>query len=388
MKAVVILPTYNEKENIAPMISLLEEEVFPKIKNYDMGILVADDTSPDGTADIVRDLMKKYKNLDINQGHKAGLGAAYLRGMTYAIEKMDADVVFEMDADGQHDATKIPEFLKKIDEGYDFVIGTRYSAGGSIPDTWGLHRKLLSVCGNLFIRTILMRFSIHDWTGGFRAITKEVFLKEKDKLKNFTGYTFQVGSLLNAVHDGFKVGEVPFHFSDRTKGKSKIPGIETIFKTLSFVIEERTKELVFGSFGKFLVVGGIGFVLNYVVLRVLHDSFNWDPFWANLVGAALAIFSNYNLNNIWTFRDQKISGIIQYLWKMLQFYATSAFGVIFIQSGTIFIGDLLIKPDVIFHLGPLHVRYYILYFLLGTFFILIWNFFIYSKFIWKKKAAK
>lgn len=377
MKAVVILPTYNEKENIASMINLLEEAVFPNVKNYDMGILVADDTSPDGTADIVRDLMKKYKNLDINQGQKAGLGAAYLRGMTYAIEKMGADVVFEMDADGQHDATKIPEFLQKIDEGYDFVIGTRYSAGGSIPDTWGLHRKLLSVWGNLFIRTILMRFSIHDWTGGFRAFTKEVFFKEKDKLKNFSGYTFQVGSLLNAVHDGFKVGEVPFHFSDRTKGKSKIPGMETIFKTLSFVIEERIKELVFGSFGKFLVVGGIGFVLNAVILKLGVAALRWDPSIANLVGAAVAIFSNYNLNNIWTFKEQKISGVVQYLWKMVQFYATSAFGVIFIQTGTIFVLDALLGK-----------KYYFYYFLLGTFFILIWNFFIYSKFIWKKKPAK
>ena len=77
--------------------------------------------------------------------------------------------------------SKVPQFLKKIDEGYDFVIGTRYSDGGSIPSSWGLHRKFLSVFGNILIRSILMRFSIHDWTGGYRAITKEVFLKEKEK---------------------------------------------------------------------------------------------------------------------------------------------------------------------------------------------------------------
>src|SRR6185312_3001839 len=104
--------------------------------------------------------------------------------------------------------------------------------------------------------------------------------------------------------------------------------------------------------------------------------YKMDPFFANLIGAALALFSNFNFNNLWTFKEQKIHGISQYFWKMVQFYATSAFGVIVIQSGTIFIGDLIVKPDVIFHLGPIQVKFYILYFLLGTFFILIWNYFI------------
>ena len=114
MKAVIIIPTYNEKGNIEKLIGVLEEEVFPPIKNYEMAILVADDTSPDGTADVVRQLMGKYKNLEIIVGKKEGLGAAYMRGMTYAIEKMNADVVFEMDADFFHDPKKVPEFLQKL----------------------------------------------------------------------------------------------------------------------------------------------------------------------------------------------------------------------------------------------------------------------------------
>src|SRR5476651_503286 len=127
MKAVVIIPTYNEKENVKKIIPQVIDEVFPHIKDHDMAVLIADDNSPDGTGDEVRSLMKKYKNLDIVEGPKHGLGAAYIRGMDYAIEKMGADVFFEMDADGQHDATKIPLFLKKIEGGDDMVIGTRYS---------------------------------------------------------------------------------------------------------------------------------------------------------------------------------------------------------------------------------------------------------------------
>lgn len=387
MKAVVILPTYNEKENIEKLIPLLEEEIFPKIKNHEMSILVADDHSPDKTADVVKTLMKKWKNIALSEGPKKGLGAAYLRGMQYAVDNMGADVLFEMDADGQHDPKKLPDFLKRIDEGHDVVIGTRYSNGGSIPANWPPQRKAFSIVANLFVRTVFMRFSIHDWTGGFRALKKEVFLKEKDEMANFNGYIFQISFLHKAVRDGFKVAEVPFHFSDRTLGKSKIAPLGYILDVLKFVITARILEIVTGSFGKFLVVGGLGFVINFVALWFFHNVYRLDPFFANLIGAGLAIFSNYNFNNIWTFKEHKISGVGQYIWKLAQFYATSAFGVIFIQSGTIFVGDLIIKPDVIFHFGPINVRFYILYFLLGTFFILIWNYFIYSKFIWRKKSA-
>ena len=376
MKAVVVLPTYNEKENIQTIVPLLEEEVFPKIKNYTMAILVADDNSPDGTAEEVKKLQKKYKNIEISQGPKKGLGAAYLRGMSYAINTMNADVLFEMDADGQHDATRIPAFLKKIDEGNDMVVGTRYSQGGSIPKNWPPQRKLFSIVANLLVRTIFMRFTIHDWTGGYRALKKDVFLKEKKELEGFNGYIFQISFLHKVLRDEFKVAEVPFHFSDRKLGSSKIAPLGYIVDVLSFVITARIVELATGSFGKFLVVGGLGFIINAVVLKMLVDGFHYNPSIANLVGAALAIFSNYNLNNIWTFKEHKIFGFGQYLWKMLQFYATSAFGVIFIQTGTIFILDALLGR-----------KYYFYYFLLGTFFILIWNFFIYSKFIWRKKTT-
>jgi dolichol-phosphate mannosyltransferase len=267
--------------------------------------------------------------------------------------------------------------LQKIDEGNDFVIGTRYSKGGSIPANWGIHRKVMSVFGNLLIRMILMRFSIHDWTGGYRAIKKEVFLKEKDKLVSFSGYTFQVGSLLNAVQDKFKVAEVPFDATDRTMGKSKIPGIETIIKTLYFVITARIKELIFGPFGKFLVVGGLGFVLQAVILRVLVEIFKVDPSIASMVGAVVAIFSNFNLNNLWTFKTEKVTSVVRYLWKLLNFYATSAIGVILIQTGIIFLGDTLFGA-----------KYYFLYFIFGTGILLIYNFTVYRMIIWRIKPSK
>jgi len=373
MKVVIILPTYNERGNIDKIIPILEEEISPKIKKHEIAILVADDNSPDGTSDAVRTLQKKYKNLELSTGERKGLGAAYIRGMTYAIEKMGAQVLFEMDADLQHDPEKIPDFLAKIDEGFDMVIGTRYSEGGSIPAAWPIHRKIFSIFGNLLIRTIMMRFWLHDWTGGFRALKKEVFLKEKDELTEFKGYTFQVSFLHKAVRDGFKIAEVPFHFGERNIGDSKIAPISYIANVLKYVITARIKEIILGKFGKFLAVGGLGFVINAVVLRVLVEGFNFAPVPANLIGAACAIFSNFNFNNLWTFGERKANTIISYFSKLIQFYATSAFGVIFIQTGTIFLGDTFIGR-----------QYYFIYFLVGTGILLTWNFTMYSVVIWRK----
>lgn len=175
MKAIVITPTYNEKENVKKLIEILENDVFPDIKNYEMGIIVADDNSPDGTADVVREIMKKYKNLHLNSGPKHGLGAAYIRAMQYAIDDLNADIFIQIDADLQHDPLKLPLFLKKIDEGNDMVVGNRYSDGGSIPKSWPLKRKIFSISANLFVRILFMKFHIHDWTGGYRALKKEVF---------------------------------------------------------------------------------------------------------------------------------------------------------------------------------------------------------------------
>ncbi len=377
MKFVIIIPTYNEKGNIDKLIPILENDIFPQIKNHDMNILVADDNSPDGTGDEVRKLMQKWKNIDISSGEKHGLGAAYIRAMTYVVDKLGADVMFEMDADLQHDPGKIPQFIQKIDEGCDMVIGNRYSDGGSIPKNWPLLRKLFSIIANLFVRTIFMKFGVHDWTGGFRALKKEVFLKEREELTNYKGYIFQISFLHKAIRDGFKISEVPFHFSDRTLGRSKIAPIGYILEVFKFVISTRIRELLLGKFGKFLVVGGIGFIINAVVLRILVESFKWDPSPANLVGAALAIFSNYNFNNLWTFGERKFTSVGAYFLKLIQFYVTSSFGVIFIQTGTIFLGDQLIG-----------VKYYPIYFVIGTGLLLIYNFTIYNKIIWRNKPQR
>lgn len=406
MKAVVIIPTYNEKENVQKIVPLVIDEVFPHIKNHQMAVLIADDNSPDGTGEEVKAMMKKYKNLEMVQGPKKGLGAAYVRGMTYAIEKMDADVVFEMDADGQHDATKIPEFMKKIDEGYDMVIGTRYSDGGSIPQNWPPQRKAFSIVANLFVRTVFMKFYIHDWTGGYRALKKEVFLKEKSELEKYSGYIFQISFLHKAVRDGFKIAEVPFHFSDRKLGNSKIAPFGYIMDVVTFVISARIKE--FERFMKFLVVGGTGFVVQIVaqegsialgIASAIAMFFASMPFFhitdisvfADAVGAGIgaetAIISNFMFNHFWTFSDtHKIHKSSNIFLKLLKFNATSFLAVI-IQFSAVWIGEKILGPQVNLIFMTLPTRIVVL---IPTiiFIVIPLNYIIYNKIIWKTQYLK
>lgn len=379
MKIFVVPATYNEKDNIEKFITVLEEEVFPRIKNHEMHILVADDYSPDGTGEIVKSLMKKYKNLGINQGPRKGLGAAYIRTMGYAIEHLGADVVVSIDADFQFNPHDLLKYIEKLDKGYDLVIQTRYSGGGSIPENWPIQRKIFSIVANLFVRTVFMKFAIHDWTGGFRAIKKEVFLKIRPEMGNYNGYIFQIAFLHKAVRYGFRIGEVPLHFSDRKLGNSKIAPLNYIMNVVAFVLTTRAKELIFGTFGKFLVVGGTGFVIQLIVYRSIISATTLPLGLSNLISAQLAIFSNYNLNNLWTFKHEKSSGFLSYLKKMTVFFGTSNIGVFFIQSGLIQLGEILFGRNF-----PLPY----IYFVFGTGILLIYNFTVYRMIIWRKKPQK
>lgn len=408
MKVVIINPTYNEKGNIERLIHILEEEIFPHIKNHEMHILVADDNSPDGTAEVVKQFMKKYKNLHLSSGEKEGLGAAYVRAMTYSIEQLGADVVFEMDADLSHDSEKIPEFLKKIDEGYDVVIGNRYSNGGSIPKNWPPQRKAFSIIANLVVRTIFMRFNIHDWTGGYRALKKAVFLKEKDELVNYNGYIFQITFLHKVVRDKFKIAEVPFHFSDRTLGKSKIAPLNYIFDVLRYVIVARIIELK--RFIKFLIVGTSGFILQIgtqeTVVRsglalllaqvasptlfsltqhkgifALRDAIGGG------FGAEAAILSNFMFNNFWTFSDaRKLKEKSPFIVRLLKFNFTS-FASILIQAGSIwfFVRLLGVEQNIFGYMIPTRLLVVVPTII---FLIIPLNYLIYNKIIWKTQYLK
>lgn len=375
MKVVVIPATYNERENIEKLITIFEEEVFPKIKNHSMHILVADDNSPDGTADVVRKLMKKWKNIDLSMGEKKGLGAAYIRSMTHAIEKQNADLVISIDADLQFDPHMIPEYLKKIDEGNDVVTGTRYSGGGSMPPNWPVHRKAFSVIGNLLVRLITGRVWLHDWTGGFRAYKKEVFLKERAKLKPYSGYTFQVAALYKSILDGFNVAEVPIHFRDRKLGSSKIAPLEYIINLLLYVIKERFWELVHSSFMKYGITGFVGYLINAISLEFFVQIAGFPSPVSAFMSSELSIIWNFIVNNQWAFSHHKIESKTRYLIKFLQFNLVSA-GSLAIITGTIWISTHIFGDTVL-------VRQITLPIAIGLL-VIPYSYSMYNIFIWKR----
>lgn len=397
--AIIIIPTYNERDNIQPTVAALWA-VLSQIKDWRMQLLIVDDTSPDKTYELVKKMQRqaKYKgklHLLLNK-NKSGLGGAYLKGMAYAFGKLKAEVVFEFDADLSHDQTKIPLFLDKIDQGYDLVLGSRYVEGGGIPQDWGWHRKLLSRVGNIVTRAILTKFSIRDWTSGFRAITKKVYQavhREMDS-ERFVGYTFQIGFLHKALKKGYKIVEVPYHFKDRTEGQSKI-GPEYIKNTLLYILRVKISEILQHRIFKFLVVGGIGTLVQLITLqlfRTMVPDFSWWLITGYVVATFLsieaAITSNFILNNLWTFADRKIKAR-QIPLKFIQFNATSA-GSILIQLIVATIGEQVFGILDLFTVPVINYPFDsgTLYVMIGIVLGLFWNFFAYNAFIWKKKSKK
>lgn len=364
MNAAIILPTYNERENIGVILQKLHE-VIKQIPGYRFSFLVVDDTSPDGTASVVRQLQKTYSDITLVTGKKEGLGKALLRGLSYAIDTLKADILIQIDADLSHDPAVLPKFLDAIDRGADFVVGSRYIHGGSIPDNWGLHRKIYSVVGNAIVRFGLGHSSVHDWTGGYRALRKSFFESAKDDLRAYSGYVFQIAFLHKAIKHGAKVAEVPIHFTDRRFGHSKIAPSEYIRNVLVYIANERMKS----SFGKFLVVGTVGFILNTLVLE-LFVLLGFHPTFGSAAGAECAIISNFFFNNHWTFHHRKI-GKNQMVAKFLQFNGTSL-GALFVQAGSVAAGTSLMGVDA-----------YRPFYILGIGLGLIWNYTMYSKIIWK-----
>lgn len=392
-KAIVIIPTYNEAENLPITIEKLAD-IFINIKNWQMQILVVDDSSPDGTAAVVKQLQKKYSFLKLLVNEKkAGLGSAYLKGMDQAFNNLNADLVFEFDADLSHDPGKIPQMLEHVESGSDLVLGSRYIKGGSIPQNWGLHRKFLSVFGNLFIRLVMCDFSINDWTTGFRAIKKELYQAVANELESerFFGYTFQIGFLHKALKKKFKISEVAFAFKDREIGKSKI-GPEYIKNTLLYIMKVRIQEILHSRLFKFATVGAIGALVQLTSLefyRFLLPDFQWSILTTFLLATILsietAIISNFILSNFWTFADRKLKkqSIPK---KFLTFNLTSG-GSLLIQMLIAALGENTIGLITLFTLPiiPIQVDTGMIFAVTGILVGMFWNFFAYNTFIWKKK---
>jgi dolichol-phosphate mannosyltransferase len=304
MKIVVILPTYNEKDNIALMIRALREQ-FAKLP-HDMQILVVDDNSPDGTAEIVRTESNAAPNLFLITGQKQGLGAAYVRGMNHAINVLHADAVMEMDSDFSHKPEDVPRLIEALDQGADFVIGSRYVPGGKIPQDWSFLRRMNSKWGNVFARYVAGMYRVRDCTAGFRAIRADVVRKIDLAALKVRGYAFQISLLHEAIVNHAVVHEVPVEFVDRTRGETKL-GISDVIEFMLnawWIRFERSR-----TFLKFSAVGAVGVIVNLASFTLLMH-LGMNKYLASPVAIEVSIVANFFLNNFWTFSDRNANGKI------------------------------------------------------------------------------
>jgi len=218
-KVVVVIPTFNERENIGNLIEKIER-VFSK-GGINGGILVVDDNSPDGTAEVAETLSKRFGNIRLlRRKQKLGLGSAYRDGFRFALKNMKADIVFEMDADLSHDPVYIPDFLKGLEENCDAVVGSRHIPGGEIKG-WSVYRHFISSTANT-ITKITLGIRVSDITTGFRAYKAEALEAIDYESLHSEGYGFQIETLFRCGRKGLTVGEVPIVFVDRRSGSSKL----------------------------------------------------------------------------------------------------------------------------------------------------------------------
>ncbi len=213
-KTLVIVPTYNERENIETLLEIVFGLGVP-----DLSVLIVDDNSPDQTADIIKGLMKKYDRLHLLEREgKLGLGTAYIAGFRFAL-KEGFDYIMEMDADLSHNPKDIPRFLEMIEDA-DLVIGSRYLKGVNVIN-WPLARLALSLFASQYTR-IITGMPISDCTGGFKCFRREVLEQIPLDQVRSNGYGFQIEMNFKAWKRGFVIRELPIIFTDRTVGKSKM----------------------------------------------------------------------------------------------------------------------------------------------------------------------
>ena len=370
-KVVIVMPVWNEAGNLRKMVKQLLEVEFPTI-NAEMNLLVVDNHSKDDTLKVVEEYSKKDKRVKIIQQKNDGLGWAYVSGFQYAMKELKADAILEMDGDFQHPTRFVKPMVDAFLNGADYCIGSRYVKGGSIPKEWALSRKAVSYFGNLFIRLVLLKPSIHDLTTGFRLTRVKGVLDQIDlpNLMELYRFAYKVDLLYQSLKLSKKTVEVPLEFESRTMEKSKFRIKEMIstFKVAIILgIKDKIKIIKFG------IVGFTGFIVNYIALRLLRnygltETLSWT------FSTELAIVNNFIFNNIWTFKDQEIKGIKQTIFKFLQFNLTSG-GAIIIQSiaGPIGVKLVGIQYDAL-------VLAFVVLFL-----VLPYNFTMYNLVIWRKK---
>ena len=346
MRLVVNIPTYCERDNIEEIIKRVLSTC--KKIDADVHVLVADSASPDGTGDIVKKVSRVNPKVHYLNVKVRGLGVGVVKGHRFAVDKLKADVLAQMDGDLSHEPSTLPIMFDYIKKGYDLVNGSRLMPGGK--NLLGWHRRLFTRGSALFCKLSWGTFNLSEYTNSYRMFTKELFEKidfTKVPWRAKT-YIIQPAFLYAAVEAGAKIKEVPIKFVDRKKGYSKAQIVAYTFDVLKFGVKVRIQRSK--MFVKFLMVGTGGYLVNAIALGLLNRGqiynmsllgkpilllipqhqqapkflyFTIDRlFVASVISIELSIIFNFLFHDNWTFKTRKKDGLL--ITRFLKFNLTSA----------------------------------------------------------------
>lgn len=341
-KVVILLPTFNEKENVEKFIN----EVLAQEKNapdWQFEILVVDSHSPDGTLEVVKKLAEKNSKIHyLSVGR--GLGVALIEGHKYSIEKFKPDALAQLDADSQVDANVLPKLLKVLDDGYTLALGSRFVEGGK--NNLSLLRRIFSAGASLVYRVLVGPFNIKEVTNSARAFTPELFNKLNLRRLPWKEPTFivQPAFLNEAIMAGATYKEVPLVFKDRAEGYSKNKVFNYTYDVISYSIDSRLHKwginIPFFHYSrraktvvKFGLVGVVGTLIDFIFYKMFINSLGLPPATSKGFSTEIAIINNFFLNNFWTFKYRKTKTNI---WQKLGIFNL-------VSLGGLALGVLIVK---------------------------------------------
>ncbi len=299
-KVLLVIPTYNEVDNIAPLVDSIQG-VFRKLENYSVNILFVDDNSPDQTARAILKAQSRNNGIYLLKSRREGLGRAYIKGFEHGHLISNYDIYLTMDADMSHDPRDIPDLLRELEKGYDVVLGSRYIAGGKTDQNYSFIRKLESALANLIAgQCLVAHVRLKDLTSGFRAINAGALRTLPLHNISASGYVFQVSLLNEFLKQGYKVSEVPINFHARQYGRSKLRFkdiLEFLYQAYSFSPKSNARRMM-----RFISVGASGTIVNIAVLFWFVQILHFDVILAYLIALETSIISNFCFNHWFTFR--------------------------------------------------------------------------------------
>ena len=354
----VIIPTYNEKDNIAMLLEKLHSVLF----SYNYEIIFIDDNSRDGTAEFASDLARKYPVKVIIRKNKRGLASAVVDGLTY----VNNEIIVVMDADLQHPPAIIPALLRGLEDGADIVIASRYVKGGACQG-WGRTRKIMSK-GAIFLAHLSLPSIGHvsDPVSGFFVLNRHVI--DRAVLKPI-GFKILLEILIEGQFQ--RIAEVPYTFRDRSGGESKLGARQQMdYLKHIYSLMRRAGEPL--RFLKFCLVGLSGVLINIGLLWSLTEFAGLFYLFSAAISIETAIVSNFTLNNYFTFRDRRSTGIKSFLNRLTKFNLVSLVG-------------LGINLGIIWLLTEVLGIYYLLSNLCGIAIATLWNYLANSRWTWKQQ---